>query len=159
MFSDAFSSFGIGGCLVFGDHTHGLFWQLAWDDLWAVKQFAMLKPGSVKINVAELVAALITHETFAGHLSGSLVHHYVDNSAVVAWVEKSRCPVRPFDRLCQRVALMRVALDVKVWSSWIPSKKNELADTASRARCKSIKVGSLILCKMPPRFVVTLGLT
>ena len=77
LFSDAASLFGMGGVIMFGKEEKsklggidGLFWQLTWHEWYEVVPMNCLKPGNVKINRAEFVAALITCETFASFSAG-----------------------------------------------------------------------------------------
>ena len=48
-----------------GAVVEGFFWQLSWEEWEKVVKMSDLSPGSVKINQAEFLAALITCETFA----------------------------------------------------------------------------------------------
>ena len=66
MASDASSSWGMAGALFYGDgdSSHqpfdGLFWQIRWSEWERIIAMGELVPGSVRINVAEFLAALIT---------------------------------------------------------------------------------------------------
>ena len=91
-----------------------------------------LHPGSVKINRAEFLAAMITCETFAGHCTEKFTTLAVDNHSARSWINSARCPVFPFDRFAQGVHLYMLERSMKIKAHWIPSTSNKLADTFSR---------------------------
>ena len=93
-----------------------------------------LRPGSVEINVAEFLAALITCETFASFCSGTCTLLSLDNSAAKYWFDAARCPIYPFDRCAQGVNLFLLGESIKIRSRWIASGKNVHADICSRLR-------------------------
>ena len=139
LFSDASSLFGMGGVLIFGKsedrlpNLDGLFWQLAWQEWHKVVAIPCLKPGNVKINKAEFIAALITCETFAAYSSGKFTTLALDNHTAKAWFDSTRCPIFPFDRCAQGVHLFMLEQSMKIKTTWIPSAVNLLADTFSRS--------------------------
>ena len=57
----------------------GLFWQISWVEWAGMTKMPELTPGSVKINIAEFIAALITCETFAGYCAGKITLLEMDN--------------------------------------------------------------------------------
>ena len=135
--SDASSAWGMAGVLLFPEtcsqrEFDGLFWQIQWE-VWA-KRYPMvdLKPGNIKINVAEFLAALITCETFADHCRGKITTIKIDNISAKSWLDSARCPRYPFDRCAQGVHLYMVQNAIKVKSTWIPSGDNTFADICSR---------------------------
>ena len=87
MFRDACSSVGMGGVLLFDEGLRrekgvdGIFWQVSWIEWQKVMRMTELCPGSVRINIAEFLAALITCETFADHCAGLYSTLAVDNTA------------------------------------------------------------------------------
>ena len=138
--SDASTSWGMSGVLRFQDNnTHlqgfgGLFWQLAWEEWAKIIPIGDLKPGNVKINVAEFLAALITCETFADYCGGKFTTLQVDNKSAKSWLDSARCPRFPFDRCAQGVHLYILRCSIKIRAHWISSKDNKLADLCSRER-------------------------
>ena len=138
LFSDASSLHGMGGVLIFGKSEDripcldGLFWQLTWQEWHKVVAIPCLTPGSVKINKAEFIAALITCETFAAYCSGKFTTLALDNHTAKAWFDTARCPIFPFDRCAQGVHLFMLEQSMKIKTTWIPSAVNLLADTFSR---------------------------
>ena len=91
-----------------------------------------LKPGNVKINVAEFMAALITCETFADRCKGYITTLQIDNITAKAWFDSARCTKAPYDRCAQGSHLHRPDMSVKIKTSWISSAENTVADTCSR---------------------------
>ena len=85
LFSDASSSYGMAGVLLFGQENKdyigadGLFWQISWVAWARIITTAELAPGDVKINIAEYMAALITCETFADFCAGKITVIQLDN--------------------------------------------------------------------------------
>ena len=135
IFSDASSSFGMGGCITFKKPVagfHGKFWQISWIDFSRIVSLRRLRPRHVGINVAEFIAALITQETFLADCENFLSIHFVDNTSALAWLNKDRCSVSPFDKLAQAMALKKLACCAKIWHRYIPTKENTVADEASR---------------------------
>ena len=59
----------------------GLFWQLSWGEWGSIRSMGDLTVGSVKIGVAEFLAALISFETFAGFCSGKFTTLEIDNTS------------------------------------------------------------------------------
>ena len=59
------------GVIIFGRGNpqypsfNGLFWQMTWEESKIIYHIPELTPGNVMINEAEVLAALITCETFA----------------------------------------------------------------------------------------------
>ena len=84
LFSDASTSWGMAGVILFpltADYKgfDGLFWQVSWK-VWAkLNPIHNLLPGSIAINVAEFLAALITCETFADLCTGKITTIGIDN--------------------------------------------------------------------------------
>ena len=64
-----------------------------------------LQPGSVKINPAEFLAALVTYETFTDQCAGQYTLLHLDNTVALQWRRAARCPIHPFDRCAQAVHL------------------------------------------------------
>ena len=93
-----------------------------------------LQSGSVEINVAEFLAALITCETFAYLCGGTCTLLSLDNTAAKCWFDAARCPIHPFDRCAQGVHLFLLGESIKIRSRWIASGENEHADICSRLR-------------------------
>ena len=91
-----------------------------------------LTPGNVKINRAEFLAALITCETFARYCTGKLTKMALDNQTARSWFDAARCPVFPFDKYAQGTHMYMIELSMKVWTCWISTAMNKLADTVSR---------------------------
>ena len=83
--SDASTSWGMAGVLLFHedhsltDNIEGLFWQMTWSEWYRVFPIASLTSGSVKINVAEFLAILITCETFTSFCAGKMTTIETDN--------------------------------------------------------------------------------
>ena len=88
--------------------------------------------GSVKINVAEFISALITYETFAEFCMGRSTTLELDNFAAKVWVDTARCTKGPYDRCAKGVHLHILEKNIKIKTSWIPSADNVVADTCSR---------------------------
>ena len=57
----------------------GMFWQISWVAWADIATMPELAAGSVKINVAEYIAALITCETFAHFCTGKITVLDLDN--------------------------------------------------------------------------------
>ena len=85
--SDASSIYGMAGAIIFGRENKdylglaGLFWQITWVEWTNMAAMPDLIPGSVKINIAEFIAALITCETFADFCVGRITTLELDNFA------------------------------------------------------------------------------
>ena len=109
--SDAATSWGMAGVLVFNnesprkDRIQGLFWQIPWVEWYKFIPMPSLTVGSVKINVAEFLALLITCETFTSFCKGKYTTIVTDNISDKSWVNKARCPHFPFDRCAQGLHL------------------------------------------------------
>ena len=138
MFSDASTSFGMAGVILFQsgaihqrDHS-GLFWQMSWDEWNKVASIAALHPRHMKINMAEFVAALITCETFSPSCVGKITLLHLDNITAKAWLDSARCPRAPFDRCAQGTHLYMIKMSMKIRTQWVPSSENMLADVCSR---------------------------
>ena len=86
--------------LVFGNYNPhhpgfgGLFYQIAWTEWKEIRAIGDLAPGSVKINVAEFLAALVTCETFSTLCSQKFTTLEIDNVSAKAWLDSARCPFR-----------------------------------------------------------------
>ena len=102
-----------------------------------------LRPGSVKINKAEFLAAMITCETFADHCTEKFTTLAVDNHSARSWINSARCPVFPFDRFAQGVHLYMLERSMKIKAYWISSSSNKLADTVSRKTFVNVKKTSI----------------
>ena len=102
-----------------------------------------LHPGSVKINRAEFLAAMITCETFADHCTEKFTTLAVDNHSARSWVNSARCPIFPFDRFAQGVHLFMLERSMKIKAHWIPSSSNKIADTVSRKTFVNVKKTSI----------------
>ena len=115
-----------------------------------------LKPGNVKINRAEFVAALITCETFANDCAGRYTTLDLDNYTAKAWIDSAGCPGFPFDRCAQGVHLYMLEQGVKIRTKWIPTAANSLADTCSRRTFRTQHAGHSIegnqLRKVKPKW-------
>ena len=148
--SDACSSFGMAGVLLFAGPTdrypgcEGLFWQSSWKSWERVVTLPGLAPGQIKICVAEFLAALITIETFATNCVGKLTYLELDNTTAHAWFETARCPRFPFDRCAQSTHLYMLEKNIKVRTRWITSGENKIADRCSRVE----------FCKGPPHHAI-----
>ena len=161
--SDASTSWGMAGVMRFqkDDMRHkgfgGIFWQLSWTEWADISPTGHLKPGNVKINVAEFLAALITCETFASYCRGRYTTLEIDNTAAKSWLDSARCPRFPFDRCAQGVHLYMLKCSMKIKASWIPSEANTLADICSRELFTGKTEGYLLngvqLLKVAPKWV------
>ena len=107
---------------------------MTWHDWYKVRPMECLKPGSVQINKAEFLAALITCDTFADHCSDKLTELALDNYVAKSWFDSARCPIFPFDRYAQGLHLYMLHQSMKVQTYWIASAENKLADACSRQR-------------------------
>ena len=105
---------------------------MPWEKWAEVVPMSDLVPGSVKINAAEFLAALITCETFSPFCTKKCTTLEIDNRSAIAWLGSARCPKYPFDRCAQGVHLHMLKNDMKLATSWVPSEGNKLADTFSR---------------------------
>ena len=110
----------------------GLFWQISWVEWAGMTKMPELTPGSVKINIAEFIAALITCETFAGYCAGKITLLEIDNITAKAWLDTARCTRAPYDRCAQGSHLHRLKMNMKIKTPWIPSSQNIVADACSR---------------------------
>ena len=99
--SDASTSWGMAGALFHGERNSsrqpfdGLFWQITWSKWKEIISMSELVPGSVRINVAEFLAALITCETFSSFCLRKITPMEIDNRAVISWLDSARCPKYP----------------------------------------------------------------
>ena len=91
-----------------------------------------LKPGNVKINRAEFLAALITCETFVKYCSNEYTKLAIDSLTAKRWFDSARFPVYPFDRYAQGVNLFMLKHAMKIRTTWIPSAENSMVDICSR---------------------------
>ena len=105
---------------------------MPWAKWVEVVSMSDLVPGSVRINVAEFLAALITCETFSSFCAKKCTTLEIDNRSAISWLNSARCPKYPFDRCAQGVHLHMLKNDMKLVTSWVPSEVNKLADTFSR---------------------------
>ena len=146
---DASSSWGMAGVLTFDqrnrdkDGVAGLFWQINWLDWQQMATMTELTAGSVKINIAEFISALITCDTFATYCTGKITTLSIDNITAKAWLDTARCPRAPYDRCAQGSHLHRLKMNMKIKTSWIPSAQNIVADTCSRVAFTSQTRGQL----------------
>ena len=136
---------------------------MTWHDWYKVRPLECLKPGSVQINKAEFLAALITCETFAEHCSDKLTDLALDNRVAKSWFDSARCPIFPFDRYEQGLHLYMLQQSVKVETKWISSAENRLADVCSRQRferCRSTHmVANTRLQQVRPKWASVLKFT
>ena len=95
---------------------------------------ADLKPGLVKIQSAEFIAALITCETFSEYCAKKLTTLLIDNVTARSWIEVARCPRHPFDRVAQAAHLFWLEKSIKIKPVWVSSSDNYIADIFSRGR-------------------------
>ena len=114
------------------DVVDGLFWQINWVEWAKMTTMPELTPGSVKINIAEFIAALITCETFAGYCAGKITLLEIDNVTAKAWLDTARCTRAPYDRCAQGSHMYRLKMNMKIKTSWISSAHNIFADACSR---------------------------
>ena len=91
-----------------------------------------LVPRSIRINVAEFLAALITCETFSSFCLRKITTIEIDNRAAISWLDSARCPRYPFDRCAQGLHLFMLKGNMKIQTSWVPSEDNRIADAFSR---------------------------
>ena len=91
-----------------------------------------LRPGNVKINVAEFIALLITCETFTPFCANKITSIGVDNVSAKAWFDRARCPRYPFDRCAQGLHLWMLKNSMKIKTIWVTSAENHIADRCSR---------------------------
>ena len=119
-----------------------------------------LQPGSVRINPAEFLAALITCETFTDQCARHYTLLHLDNMVALHWMRAARCPIHPFDRCAQAVHLHLLKHAMKVKARWIASSDNFLADICSRVQLPCSKLGGSIagvrLRKVAPRWAKVL---
>ena len=140
--SDACTSYGMAGVLTFDQHighksgVDGLFWQINWVEWAKFATMPELAPGSVKINIAEFIAALITCETYAEYCAGKITTLEIDNITAKAWLDNARCTRAPYDRCAQGSHMHRLGMNIKIKTSWIPSAQNLIADICSRVPFK-----------------------
>ena len=139
MYSDASTLHGMGGVLIFGEsgsplypRVRGIFWQMTWHEWQSVKSMDDFQPGSVKINRAEFLAALISCETFIAHCEHKITTFALDNFVAKQWFDSARCPIYPLDRCAQGVALFMLQREMKVATVWVSSDRNMIADACSR---------------------------
>ena len=103
-----------------------------------------LTPGSVKINIAEFLALLITCETFSPFCKGQITRLEIDNYAAKAWFDAARCPRYPYDRCAQGLHMYMLKCGMKIKTRWIPSGANVLADIFSRKHFPNDEAGHLV---------------
>lgn len=103
-----------------------------------------LKPGIIKINVAEFLALLITCETFSKYCAGKLTYIEVDNACARSWFDNARCPRYPYDRCAQGVHLHMLESAMKIRTRWISSADNTVADICSRNHFSFASAGHLV---------------
>ena len=103
-----------------------------------------LVPGSVRINVAEFLAALITCETFTPFARNKYTTITIDNTSAKSWLALARFPKHPFDRCAQGVHLHMLRNNMKLRTAWVPSDDNKLADRFSRGLFSSSTSGHLV---------------
>ena len=164
MYSDASSSHGMGGVLLFAQanrslhRIEGIFWQMTWHEWRKVAAMSNFRPGSVKITQAEFLAALITCETCADYCAGKLTTLALDNTGARSWFESARCPIHPLDRAAQGVGLYMLQRNMKVFACWISSQMNTIADVCSRKtfstsrKRRTCVIAGATLRKVPPRW-------
>ena len=73
-----------------------------------------LAPGSVKINITEFIAALVTCETYADYCVGKITVLEVDNITAKAWLNTARCTRAPYDRCAQGCHIHRLNMNMKI---------------------------------------------
>ena len=130
---------------VFGyEGLDGLFWQISWRERLAVADLPELTPGRVKIHVGELLALLITCETFAYYCAGLMTTCRLDNTVAQAWFEAARCPKYPYDRCAQGTHLYMLDRSMKISTVWVPSSANAAAERFSRERFVSKQAGHVV---------------
>ena len=122
----------------------GLFWQSSCEAWQKIAPKSILSMGKVHINVAELLAALITCETFSDFVEGSITTLALDNVAAKAWIDSARCTRHPFDRCAQGSHLYMLKHSMKIRTKWIPSEENVLADECSRKIYSRSRLGHII---------------
>ena len=105
---------------------------MTWQQWYEVVPMNDLKPGNVKINRAEFLAALITCETFVKYCSNKYTTLAIDSFTAKRWFDSARCPIYPFDRCAQGVSLFMLKHAMKIRTTWIPSAENSMADICSR---------------------------
>ena len=164
LYSDASSSHGMGGVLLFGKsirrlhQVDGIFWQLTWQEWQAIRSMSDFHPGKVKISRAEFLAALVTCETFIEYCEKKLTTLALDNNAAKCWFDSARCPIYPLDRSAQGVGLFMLEREMKVITKWISSQENAFADICSRKTFLSKRkrqvynIAGAMLRKVPPRW-------
>ena len=103
-----------------------------------------LVPGSVRINEAEFLAALITCETFTPFARNKYTTIKIDNTSAKSWLDSARCPKHPFDRCAQGVHLHMLRNNMKLRTAWVPSDDKTLADRFSRELFSSSTSGHLV---------------
>ena len=124
LFSDASSSYGMGGVFMFAKFNKrkfkidGLFWQLSWEG-WR-RQAANNKvcPGAAGINTAEFLAALITCETFAPYCSERITELAIDNFTAKSWLDRARCTRFPSDLCAQGVHSYMLEQNMTIRTRW-----------------------------------------
>ena len=160
--SDACTSFGIAGVLQFHNprenwgNIGGLFWQISWGEWRKNTSLRNVCPDNIGINVAEFLALLITCETFAEYCSGRITDFQIDNTSAKAWFDAARCPTFPFDRCAQVTHLYMMESAMKIFTCWVSSAANKMADVLSRERLSGKRSGHLVagtcLRKVKPKW-------
>ena len=129
---------------------------MTWEEWTNVADLGDVHPGNVKINVAEFLAMLITCETFAGFCRSRITTLETDNTSAKAWFDAARCPNFPFDRCAQGTHLFMMENAMKIFTVWIPSSENIVADILSRQSFPKESTGYPVagsqLCKVKPRW-------
>ena len=129
---------------------------MTWEEWKVIYQIPELTPGSVMINEAEFLAALITCETFAEFCAEKFTTLEIDSKVAKAWLDSNRCPIHPFDRCAQAVHLLMIKTSMKLRTTWVPSGDNDLADTFSRERFSAKQSGHYVhgrrVLKVKPRW-------
>ena len=122
---------------------------MTWEEWSEIFHIPFLRPGAVKINVAEFLAALITCETFAAFCSKKFTTIEIDSRVAKSWLDTARCPKYPFDRCAQGVHLHLIKNSIKLRTAWVPSGDNDLADKFSRYRFSANPSGHMVgECRM-----------
>ena len=125
-----------------------------------VADMKALQPGSVRINQAEFLAALINCETFTDQCSRKYTLLQLDNTVALQWVRMARCPIHPLDRCAQAVHLHMLRHSMKVEAKWMASDDNFLVDWCSRVRLPSTMqsraMAEFRLTKVTPRWAEVL---
>ena len=122
----------------------GLFWQISWETWRKIVPQSILRMGTVHINVAEFLAALITCETFSDFVKERMTTLALDNVTAKAWIDSARCTRHPYDRCAQGSHLYMLKHSMKIRTKWVPSEENVLADECSRKVYSRTRLGHII---------------